>query len=187
MDCLSSIGDCLMAMRFPAGGRLGGGEGYQVTFQVNTGDLVRLSNKITGAGTRITPALRARASRMAALAVRALDRAAPRGSGGGWIRGSPPLQGSHRAAVTNAYYAVVYTEASHARPIVYGFTPHMPPAHAWVGQQELSFVMRRAVLRNETPENPRDYWTPVSDAMAAHNETEAEILEHQVKAAFDAG
>jgi len=176
-----------MAMNFPAGGRLGGAEGYQVRFQVNTGDLVRISNKITGAGTQISRGLRARASRMAQLTVRALDRAAPVGSGGGWARGSPPLRGSHRAAVTNAYYAVVYTEARHARPIVYGFEPHMPPAHAWVGQQELSFVMRRAVLRNETPEAPRDYWTPVADAMAAHNALEAEILEHQVKAAMDAG
>lgn len=173
--------------RFPAGGRLGGAEGMQIRIQVNTGDLMRISSKLNNTRVQIHPGLRSRAQSMTDQAVKALNAAAPVGSGGGWIRGSPPLRGSHRGAVINAFYAVVYTEASHARPIVYGFTPHMPPAHAWVGQQELSFVMRRAVLHNETPENPRDYWTPVENALIAFNIAEAVRLGARLTAAMSSG
>jgi hypothetical protein len=176
-----------MAMKFPAGGRLGGAEGYQIVVQVNTGDLVRLNAKIQNAKTRITPGLWERARKMAAYVVKELDMSAPVGTGGGWIRGSPTLRGSHRGTVIDAYHAVVYTEASHARPIIYGFTPHMPPEHAWVGQQELSFVMRRAVLRNETPEAPRDYWTPVVYEAERVNIEQAAILEAEVAAGFRTG
>lgn len=172
---------------FAQGARLGGEEGFSVRVQVNEGDLVRLNNKITGASQAITPALWARGKRLIAIAVRELNRTAPRGAGGDWIRGSPPLESSHGGVMINAYQGVVYSSARHARFIVQGFTPHMPPERAWLGDPKLSYVMRRAVLINETPEAPRDYFSPVADKLEIFNQTEAEIMEHTIKAAMDAG
>lgn len=167
------------------GARLGGEAGFSLKIQVNTGDLYALDRKMRGLPTTISKGLWSRGRQMGATAVKQLNAAAPEGQGGGWIRGSPPLRGSHQFAMNNAYYATVYTTAPHARFIVNGFTPHMPPAHAWIGQQELSFVMRRAVLNNETPEAPRDYFTPVAESMEATNALHLQLLEAKVKAQLD--
>jgi hypothetical protein len=170
-----------MAMRMPQGGNLGA---FGLKVEVNTGDLVAINAKIQKVSTRITPGLWARARAMAEWAKDQLNRTAPRGAGGGWIRGSPPLQSSHHGTVINAYKAVVYSDAEHARYIVNGFSPHMPPEHAWIGQQELSFVMRRAVLNNGTPEAPRDYFTPVADRMVVRNQEETERLRADFQASL---
>jgi len=153
---------------------------FSLKVQFNTSDVAKLGRKIAKAKYVINPALWDRGRDMANQAADNLNRQAPRGKGGPWRRGAPPLQGSHRGVMINAYYGVVYSEAPHARYIVNGFTPHMPPAEAWLGDPRLSWPMRLAVLWNGTPE-VRDYFTPVVRETERANSVAAEIMADKVK------
>jgi hypothetical protein len=154
--------------------------GMRIEINVNPSDILSIKSRLDNTRGRITPELWVRAKTMAALVVARLDNLSPVGAGGVWRRGSPPIRGAHRARVPTPHYAEVYTVAPHEVYIVQGFEPHMPPASAWLGDQNLSYIMRRAVLEHGTPENPRPYWDQVEREAIVTNEQSAAMMEKKL-------
>lgn len=153
------------------------GAGFiNMTVEINSGDLRRIESRLAGSKGRITTGLHERIAAMGALGAAALNAGAPHGQGGDWARGEPPLEESHFWKYLNITEGYLYTTAEHAKFIVEGFTPHMPPAEAWLGDENDGYMARKAVLENQTPTNPVDYWTPVEEMLAAENQHWAEIV-----------
>jgi len=141
---------------------------FGITVQLNTGDLQKLQAKLMGTKGRINTGLTARAHSMGALGATMLNDSCPRGEDGNWRRGDPPLSESHEYKYSNPYYTDIFSTAPHAPFIVLGFTPHMPPEDAWLGEGS-GYAPRLAVLNNGTPTNPVDYFTPVANELEGVN------------------
>lgn len=145
------------------------GSTWAVEIRFNQVDVQNIRRRVLGIPNRIDKGLWARAREMAAVGVRFMDDEAPKGEGGDWARGDPPLSQGNSAFVQNPYMVVLFTRSPHARYIHDGFAPHMPPEEAWLGEEELSFIMRRQVGRKGTPNNPDPYIARAGDRLGPYN------------------
>jgi hypothetical protein len=147
-----------------------------IAVTINSNDLQRIEAKLAGSKGRFTTGLIARVKAMGQSGADALNAAAPQGEGDDWARGDPPLSESHFFRYFNSTEGEIYTTAPHAIFIVFGFTPHMPPASAWLGDPNDGYMARKAVLDHGTPLNPIDYWSEVEPMLEAQNLAWAEQI-----------
>lgn len=148
---------------------------FKLEVRLNAGDVQHIQAKLIGAKGRINAGLWARARNLGSIGVEMLNAECPQGTDGNWADGQPKLNTSHRATILNPYYAELYSVAEHAKFIVFGTEPHMPPEEAWTGEPSASVPARMSVLDHGTPAQD-DYFSRVEAKLEPLNAISAETI-----------
>jgi hypothetical protein len=169
------------------GGLVGGGGSIVIDIRPDRVSVEAVKRKLKNGQGRITPAT-AKATRGVGNIVMAYAmRFSPQGAGGDWARGNPTLREGHSVKYFNPYHVEVINTASHAPWIHEGFTPHMPPAEAWLGDVAEGFFPRMAVLHAGTPVAPRPWMQQAAAAAAPMLQKHAADIGQSVADGFASG